>query len=141
MLYPPQTTLFRNFFLKLDDNLSTIRCSGCSYMDYKLISFFISFFPTSSNADCIYGVEIVHRIVVEFLEVEKHIGLSEACYCSPSVIKICRVLDSYLAEIANEPNLSVEKFVAIPIVMPKQARDVEDSLYRAIDIYLKVREL
>lgn len=90
-----------------------------------------------SNADCIYGVDIVHRIVVEFLEVEKHIGLSEACYCSPSVIKICRVLDSYLAEIANEPNLSVEKFVAIPIVMPKQARDVEDSLYRAIDIYLK----
>ncbi|XP_057869034.1 root phototropism protein 2 isoform X2 [Cryptomeria japonica] len=90
-----------------------------------------------TSADCIYGVDIVHRIAIEFLDVEKHIGLSEACYCSPSVIKICRVLDSYLAEIANEPNLSIEKFVAIPILMPRQARDVEDSLYRAVDIYLK----
>ncbi|KAH9314336.1 hypothetical protein KI387_022963 [Taxus chinensis] len=90
-----------------------------------------------TSADCIYGVDTLHRIAVGFLEVDKQSGLSEACYCSPSVIKVCRVLDNYLAEIANEPNLGIEKFVALLTVMPRQARDVEDSLYRAIDIYLK----
>lgn len=94
--------------------------------------------PDASNSkSCVYGVDCVHRIAVGFMEMEKKSGLSETCYCSPSVIKVCRVLDNYLAEIAHDPNLGVEKFVALPKLMPKQARDVEDSLYRAIDIYLK----
>uniref|UniRef100_A0A0C9RTU3 TSA: Wollemia nobilis Ref_Wollemi_Transcript_13449_2016 transcribed RNA sequence n=1 Tax=Wollemia nobilis TaxID=56998 RepID=A0A0C9RTU3_9CONI len=90
-----------------------------------------------SSSKCVYGVDALQRIALGFLETEKTTGFSEACYCSPYVIKVCRVMDNYLAEIAHNPNLSVENFVAIPTSMPKHARDVDDSLYRAIDIYLK----
>ena len=49
---------------------------------------------------------------------------------SPSqsaLVKVSWLVDSYLAEIAPEPNLKLSKFIA-----------VHDGLYRSIDVYLKV---
>lgn len=53
-------------------------------------------------------------------------------------INISKLLDSYLAEIARDPNLSVTKFQVLAELLPENARMCHDGLYRAIDTYLKV---
>jgi hypothetical protein len=60
---------------------------------------------------------------------------------SPSqsaIMKVAKILDSYLAEIAPDANLKLTKFIALAEILPEYARVVDDGLYRAIDIYLKV---
>jgi hypothetical protein len=47
-------------------------------------------------------------------------------------------MDGYLAEIAPDPYLKLQKFMALIELLPDYARIVDDGLYRAIDIYLKV---
>ena len=47
-------------------------------------------------------------------------------------------MDAYLAEIAPDPYLSLQKFTAIIERLPDYARMVDDGIYRAIDVYLKV---
>lgn len=61
---------------------------------------------------------------------------------SPSqsaMMKVAKLIDSYLAEIAPDANLKLTKFIALAEILPDYARVVDDGLYRAIDIYLKVR--
>ncbi|OMO63754.1 BTB/POZ-like protein [Corchorus capsularis] len=55
-----------------------------------------------------------------------------------SIIKVSKLLDTYLAEIALDPNLSPSKFIALAELLPDHARIVSDGLYRAADIFLKV---
>ena len=60
---------------------------------------------------------------------------------SPSqsaMMKVAKLVDSYLAEIAPDANLKLSKFIALAEILPDYARVVDDGLYRAIDIYLKV---
>jgi NPH3 family len=52
--------------------------------------------------------------------------------------QVGRLMESYLAEIATDPNLSIDKFVGLAELIPEQAKFNEDGMYRAIDIYLKV---
>ncbi|KAK4253424.1 hypothetical protein QN277_010734 [Acacia crassicarpa] len=54
-----------------------------------------------------------------------------------SLLKVGRLIDAYLAEIAPDPYLSLQKFIALIEILPDYARVVDDGLYRAIDIYLK----
>uniref|UniRef100_A0A0A9FD22 NPH3 domain-containing protein n=1 Tax=Arundo donax TaxID=35708 RepID=A0A0A9FD22_ARUDO len=46
-------------------------------------------------------------------------------------------MNGYLAEIAPDPYLKLQKFMALIELLPEYARIVDDGLYRAIDIYLK----
>ncbi|XP_020212918.1 BTB/POZ domain-containing protein At1g03010 isoform X2 [Cajanus cajan] len=55
-----------------------------------------------------------------------------------SIIKVSKLLDSYLAEVALDPNLLPSKFTALSELLPDHARIVSDGLYRAVDIFLKV---
>lgn len=55
-----------------------------------------------------------------------------------SLLKVANLIDAYLAEIAPDTNLKVDKFVALSEVLPDHARAQDDGLYRAIDIFLKV---
>ncbi|KAE8704114.1 BTB/POZ domain-containing protein [Hibiscus syriacus] len=48
-------------------------------------------------------------------------------------------MESYLAEIASDCNLSVSKFLSLVELIPEQSRVTDDGVYRAIDIYLKAR--
>lgn len=92
-----------------------------------------------NGAEAISNLDSIFRIVMNFLEVEKRSGFPDGLdgYCSPSVSKVCRTMDGYLAAIAPAANLGIENFIALPKLMPRVARDLEDGLYRAIDIYLK----
>ncbi|KAA3471057.1 BTB/POZ domain-containing protein isoform X1 [Gossypium australe] len=55
-----------------------------------------------------------------------------------SILKVSKLLDSYLAEVALDTNLSPSKFIALAELLPDHARIVSDGLYRAVDIFLKV---
>uniref|UniRef100_A0A5B7B1M8 BTB/POZ domain-containing protein SETH6 n=1 Tax=Davidia involucrata TaxID=16924 RepID=A0A5B7B1M8_DAVIN len=55
-----------------------------------------------------------------------------------SIIKVSKLLDNYLAEVALDSNLMPSKFIALAELLPDHARIVNDGLYRAVDIFLKV---
>ncbi|KAK9945515.1 hypothetical protein M0R45_011028 [Rubus argutus] len=55
-----------------------------------------------------------------------------------SILKVSKLLDNYLAEVALDSNLSPSKFTALAELLPDHARIVSDGLYRAVDIFLKV---
>ncbi|KAL6339578.1 hypothetical protein AAG906_034663 [Vitis piasezkii] len=55
-----------------------------------------------------------------------------------SILKVSKLLDNYLAEVALDSNLTPSKFIALSELLPDHARIVNDGLYRAADIFLKV---
>lgn len=55
-----------------------------------------------------------------------------------SILKASKLLDNYLAEVALDSNLMPSKFIALAELLPDHARMVNDGLYRAVDIFLKV---
>ena len=55
-----------------------------------------------------------------------------------SILKVSKLLDNYLAEVALDSNLTPTKFIALAELLPDHARIVNDGLYRAADIFLKV---
>jgi hypothetical protein len=55
-----------------------------------------------------------------------------------SKLKVAKLVDGYLQEIARDVNLPLSKFIALAEAIPHFARLDHDDLYRAIDIYLKV---
>ncbi|XP_024522034.1 BTB/POZ domain-containing protein At1g67900-like [Selaginella moellendorffii] len=52
-------------------------------------------------------------------------------------LRVAKLLDGYLAEVARDANLPLSKFMALAEAIPDFARPVHDGIYRAIDIYLK----
>ena len=56
-----------------------------------------------------------------------------------SILKVSKLMDNYLAEVALDPNLLPSKFISLAELLPDHARIVSDGLYRAVDIFLKVR--
>lgn len=55
-----------------------------------------------------------------------------------SKLKVAKLVDRYLQEVAKDVNLPLEKFVTIAEGVPEFARFDHDDLYCAIDTYLKV---
>ncbi|KAL5712892.1 hypothetical protein ACHQM5_015016 [Ranunculus cassubicifolius] len=107
----------------------------------------------NNNQHSLYDTDIISRIFTLFLNVEEenneesHVTIpNEMDYdfdipVSPkqsSIVKVSKLLDNYLAEVALDSNLMPSKFIALAEMLPDHARVVEDGLYRAIDIYLKV---
>uniref|UniRef100_A0A2P2LJW9 NPH3 domain-containing protein n=2 Tax=Rhizophora mucronata TaxID=61149 RepID=A0A2P2LJW9_RHIMU len=54
-----------------------------------------------------------------------------------SKLKVAKLVDGYLQEIAHDVNLPLSKFIALAESIPDFSRLDHDDLYRAIDIYLK----
>ncbi|KAK0589943.1 hypothetical protein LWI29_020450 [Acer saccharum] len=52
-------------------------------------------------------------------------------------MRVARLVDSYLTEVARDRNLSLTKFQVLAEALPESARSCDDGLYRAIDSYLK----
>lgn len=55
-----------------------------------------------------------------------------------SLLKVGELMDKYLAEIAADTYLKPSKFLALAESLPDYARQSDDGLYRAVDIYLEV---
>jgi len=56
------------------------------------------------------------------------------------MLAVGRLVDAYLGEIATDANLKPDKLCDLAWALPDGARVYDDGLYRAVDIYLKVRE-
>ncbi|KAG0526284.1 hypothetical protein BDA96_06G132800 [Sorghum bicolor] len=55
-----------------------------------------------------------------------------------AMVRIGRLVDGFLMEVAKDPNLPLEKLIAIAEAVPDCARPEHDHLYRAVDTYLRV---
>ncbi|XP_015949201.1 root phototropism protein 2 [Arachis duranensis] len=91
------------------------------------------------DGDRLSDLETVRKIVSAFIENEKHAAVISAAddNCSVALRRVTKTVDAYLAEIASFNDLTISKFNAIATLIPKFAREIDDDLYRAVDIYLK----
>ncbi|KAI4346326.1 hypothetical protein L6164_007233 [Bauhinia variegata] len=99
--------------------------------------------------ETLYDIDCVQRMLDHFMIVEHDVIDSTSNYIteerqlignsqSPNpMAKVANLVDNYLAEVAPDVNLKLTKFQSLAAVIPDNARVVDDSLYRAIDIYLK----
>jgi len=110
------------------------------------------------HVETLYDIDCVQRILDYFMSSTDGIGTG---YTSPALAEdgggslglpqggtpstslspitmVAKLMDGYLAEVAPDTNLKLPKFQALAAVVPDYARPVDDGIYRAIDIYLKV---
>lgn len=94
------------------------------------------------DGERLFDLESVRRIISGFVEKEKSVAVFNGGdfreVCSTAIQRVAKTVDAYLGEIATHVELSISKFNGIANLVPKGARKVDDDLYRAIDIYLKV---
>ncbi|CAJ1931351.1 unnamed protein product [Sphenostylis stenocarpa] len=72
------------------------------------------------------------NINLEFQESRRSSSASHS-----SKLKVAKLVDRYLQEVARDANFHLSKFIALAEIIPDFARHDHDDLYRAIDIYLK----
>ncbi|CAA3011803.1 BTB POZ domain-containing DOT3 isoform X1 [Olea europaea subsp. europaea] len=90
---------------------------------------------SSMEGPTMHNINIVQRILEYFLLYEQQQQQQQPQ--KPGMLAIGKLLDSYLAEIAKDPNLPVTNFQVLAESLPENARACDDGLYRAIDTYLK----
>ena len=100
--------------------------------------------------EAIFDVDTVQRLVEEFVACEQHAQAdslledelqeikSPRMISDSSKMKVAKLVDGYLAEIARDPNLPLAKFVNLAESVSSFPRQTHDGIYRAIDMYLKV---
>ncbi|GMI70786.1 hypothetical protein like AT1G67900 [Hibiscus trionum] len=120
----------------------------------------------SYSSDTIYDVDIVITILEQFMlqgqspptspprsklgferrrrsrsaeniNFEFHESRRSSSASHSSKLKVAKIVDGYLQEIARDRNLPLSKFITIAETIPDFSRSDHDDLYRAIDIYLK----
>lgn len=106
----------------------------------------------SGDGDAMYNVGMVAAMLEEFLLQHKVNGAeaekredgeddvdvaADDPVTSSKLAAVAKLVDGYLSEIAKDPCLPLETFVALAESMPPLSRPVHDALYRAIDVYLK----
>ncbi|XP_075510597.1 BTB/POZ domain-containing protein SR1IP1-like [Primulina tabacum] len=96
------------------------------------------------TGDTLLDVETVQRITTYFFEFEREVNKTgynaDEDNSPPSANdkeRVTRLMEAYLSEVASDRNLSVLKFVSLAELIPERSRITDDSMYRAIDIFLK----
>ena len=88
----------------------------------------------SHTCGTLLDVDLVLRLVKRFVSLDEATKNTGAA----ALVKVAKLVDSYLAEAAVDSNLTITDFVALAGALPTHARAMDDGLYRAIDTYLKV---
>ncbi|CAL9107361.1 unnamed protein product, partial [Musa textilis] len=106
-------------------------------------------------SETLYDVDCVERILAHYLddleaeraalatadaEAEGGVEVERTARTPPraaSLKLVGKLVDGYLAEIASDANIKVDKFYGLAVALPDDARVYHDGLYRAVDIYLK----
>ena len=103
------------------------------------------------SVETLYDIDCVQRILDHFMLVDRddltsnyieHEGqMTESLHSLTPITMVANLIDSYLAEVASDVNLKLAKFQSLAAVVPEYARPIDDGIYRAIDIYLKVKAI
>ena len=105
---------------------------------------------TGYAVETLYDVDCVQRMLEQFVAAN-----TSAFAASPEITDeaqlvdgpsgelmpistVAKLVDGYLAEVATDTNVKLSKFQSIAELVPDYARAIDDGIYRAIDIYLKV---
>ena len=96
----------------------------------------IIFSSLSHTMESLYDVDCVQRMVGYFLADQ-----AGACGspCLAPLAAVARLIDAFLAEVAGDPNLKLAEFQALAASVLEYSQPLVDGLYRAIDVYLKVK--
>ncbi|KAH0459040.1 hypothetical protein IEQ34_011854 [Dendrobium chrysotoxum] len=96
--------------------------------------------------ETLYDVEAVERVLRYFIEeassaitaedVSENVERLPAGNGDP-FLTVGRLVDGFLAEVASDANLRVDKFCDIALALPDHSRVYDDGLYRAVDVFLK----
>ncbi|MED6206026.1 hypothetical protein PIB30_023093 [Stylosanthes scabra] len=100
--------------------------------------------PNYSDSDTLYNTDCIERIVHQFMSTESNktafsppsVDL-QALPSSESLMRVGKLIDSYIAEIASDVNLKPGKIRSLAEALPESSRSLHDGLYRALDIYFK----
>ncbi|MQM05419.1 hypothetical protein Taro_038230 [Colocasia esculenta] len=101
--------------------------------------------PSFADSDNLYDTDCVERIIKHFLcsETSNITAFSpsssepDVTLSSTPLMRVSKLVDSYLAEVAPDANLKPEKMRTLAEAFPSSLRSLSDGLYRALDIYLK----
>nr|XP_043625978.1 root phototropism protein 3-like [Erigeron canadensis] len=110
--------------------------------------------PSYNRSETMYDVDLVQRIVEHFLIHEqmeisspgkesmvKNDEETQRGNESSKKLTVAKLVDSYLAEVSRDKNLSLTKFKVLAEALPESTRSCEDGIYRAIDSYLKAHPM
>ncbi|CAK9232453.1 unnamed protein product [Sphagnum troendelagicum] len=90
--------------------------------------------PRSSS---LYDVDLVLRLLDFFLKDKAEALMMVPTPVQTALTKVGGLMDKYLAEIAADVHLRPLRFLALAESLPDYARESDDGLYRAVDIYLE----
>lgn len=106
--------------------------------------------PNIGYSETLYDIDCVQRILDHFVLVEQAAAIATPPFIveegqltnrsdslSPMAM-VANLIDGFLAEVAPDVNFKLSKFEALAATMPDYARPVDDGLYHAVDVYLKV---
>lgn len=102
------------------------------------------------SVETLYDIDCVQRILDHFMSAHLESGLT----VSPCIVEegqfvngtdtltpitmVASLVDGFLAEVAPDVNLKLPKFEQLAATIPDYARPLDDGVYHAIDVYLKV---
>ncbi|KAL5718113.1 hypothetical protein ACHQM5_011051 [Ranunculus cassubicifolius] len=93
--------------------------------------------PPTTPPRAKFGYERRRSRSAENVDFEFQEGRRSSSASHSSKLKVAKLIDRYLQEIARDVNLPLSKFVTVAEAVPDFARIDHDDLYKAIDIYLK----
>ncbi|XP_071691647.1 root phototropism protein 3-like [Rutidosis leptorrhynchoides] len=100
--------------------------------------------PSYNRSETIYDVDLFQRILEHFLiqeQMDTKIEADQRGNESNEKTTVARLVDSYLAEVSRDKNLSLTKFQVLAEALPESARSCDDGIYRAIDSYLQAHPM
>uniref|UniRef100_A0A2P2LY16 Root phototropism protein 3 n=1 Tax=Rhizophora mucronata TaxID=61149 RepID=A0A2P2LY16_RHIMU len=112
--------------------------------------------PSYNKSETLYDVDLVQRLLEYFLVQEQtessspsrqsfrdaHMYEGTQKGTNPNAkMKVAKLVDSYLTEVARDWNLSPTKFRVLAEALPESARTWDDGVYRAVDSYLKAHPM
>ena len=106
--------------------------------------------PNMGYSETLYDIDCVQRILDYFMLVEQAAAIaSPPCIVEEGQLMngsdtltpmtmVASLVDGFLAEVAPDVNFKLPKFETLAATIPDYARSLDDGLYHAIDVYLKV---
>ncbi|KFK28391.1 hypothetical protein AALP_AA8G509000 [Arabis alpina] len=87
----------------------------------------------------LFDTDTVQRILMNYLEFEvEGVRLNNSSFdLAGDMERVGKLMENYMAEIASDRNVTLQKFIGLAELIPEQSRVTEDGMYRAVDIYLK----